>query len=185
MVFYARPRLRRWSMIWFAMFVRSAVACWFCHAVDTASLATWQSFGKLIGVATLFVFGEKRCRKKPSVVRQQPMEKFNFATAWIFASVTAEGGVDLPILIGTADSLNHAIPTVGEISRSLKALHVCGLVEIADGRIQLTDHGRTVADEGFGRRGGRFSIPDNMRKSLDAATHPTIETKTRSLIRHR
>ncbi|TWU50676.1 hypothetical protein Poly51_39690 [Rubripirellula tenax] len=105
------------------------------------------------------------------------MEKFNFATAWIFASVTAEGGVDLPMLIGTADSLNHAIPTVGEISRSLKALHICGLVEIADGRIQLTDHGRTVADDGFGRRGGRFSIPDNMRKSLDAATHPTIETK--------
>ena len=34
-----------------------------CHAADTASLATWLSFGKLFGVATLVGFGEKRCRK--------------------------------------------------------------------------------------------------------------------------
>ena len=60
------------------------------------------------------------------------MEKFNFATAWIFASVTADGGVDLPLLIGAADTLNRAIPNIGEITRSLKALHRCGLVDIAD-----------------------------------------------------
>ena len=34
-----------------------------CHAADTASLATWVLFGKLLGVATLVGFGEKRCRK--------------------------------------------------------------------------------------------------------------------------
>ena len=34
-----------------------------CHAVDTASLAAWFLFGKLFGVATLYDFGEKRCRK--------------------------------------------------------------------------------------------------------------------------
>ena len=34
-----------------------------CHAADTASLATWILFGKLFCVATLFDFGEKRCRK--------------------------------------------------------------------------------------------------------------------------
>ena len=105
------------------------------------------------------------------------MDKFNFSTGWIFASVSAEGGVDLPLLIGAADSLNHAIPTIGEITRSLKSLHACGLVDISDGRIQLTPHGRAVADDGFARRGGRFSIPDNMRKSLDAASHPTIDSE--------
>ncbi|WP_144058853.1 hypothetical protein [Rhodopirellula sp. SWK7] len=31
--------------------------------MDTASLATWFLFGKLICIATLFDFGEKRCRK--------------------------------------------------------------------------------------------------------------------------
>ena len=34
-----------------------------CHAADTASLAAWILFGKLIGVATLVGFGEKRCRE--------------------------------------------------------------------------------------------------------------------------
>ena len=34
-----------------------------CNAADTASLATWFLFGKLIAVATLVGFGEKRCRK--------------------------------------------------------------------------------------------------------------------------
>ena len=104
------------------------------------------------------------------------MEKFNFATAWIFASVATGGGVDLPLLIGHADYLNRAIPTIGELTRSLKVLHGCGLVDIADGRIYLTVHGRAVADDGFARRGGLFSIPDNMRKSLDSASHPTIHT---------
>ena len=34
-----------------------------CHAADTASLAMCFLFGKLIDVATLVGFGEKRCRK--------------------------------------------------------------------------------------------------------------------------
>ena len=106
------------------------------------------------------------------------MDKFNFNTAWIFASVTADDGADLATLVGTADSLNHAIPTFGEVTRGLKLLHACGLIHISHARIQLTSHGRTVADAGFARRGGRFSIPDNMRKSLDAASpHPGIDSE--------
>ena len=27
--FYARPRLRRWRLVWFAAFDRSVVVCWF------------------------------------------------------------------------------------------------------------------------------------------------------------
>lgn len=110
-------------------------------------------------------------------MRQRWMDKFNFNTAWIFASVIADRGVDLPRLIGAADSLNHAIPTLGEITRALKALYACGLVDINDSRVHLTPHGRAVADDGFARRGGRFSIPDNMRRSLDAASHPTIDSE--------
>jgi hypothetical protein len=34
-----------------------------CNAADTASLATWFLFGKLIASATFIGFGEKRCRK--------------------------------------------------------------------------------------------------------------------------
>ena len=34
-----------------------------CHTADTASLATWFLFDRLLGVAITFSFGEKRCRK--------------------------------------------------------------------------------------------------------------------------
>ncbi|MAP08509.1 MAG: hypothetical protein CMM00_06705 [Rhodopirellula sp.] len=104
------------------------------------------------------------------------MNKFGFTTAWIFASVTADDGADLATLLGTADSLNHAIPTFEEVTRGLKSLHACGLINIGDSLIQLTSHGRAVADAGYARRGGRFAIPDNMRKSLDAALHPEIDS---------
>ena len=50
--------LRRWSLR-----CRGLV----CHAVDTASLATWILFGKLLGVAMLVGFGEQRCRKNLSL----------------------------------------------------------------------------------------------------------------------
>ena len=46
-----------------------------CHAVDTASLATWYLFGKLFCVATLFDFGEKRCRKNLPLC--EPMANHN------------------------------------------------------------------------------------------------------------
>ncbi|MEO9933792.1 hypothetical protein [Rhodopirellula bahusiensis] len=50
-------------------------------------------------------------------------------------------------------------------------------MDIRDGRILLTSRGRTVADDGFARSGGRFSIPDSLRKSLDAANHPSVDSE--------
>ena len=41
-----------------------------CHAVETASLAASILFGKLLCVAVLFVFGEKRRRKNLSLSDQ-------------------------------------------------------------------------------------------------------------------
>ena len=43
--------------------------------MDTASLATWFLFGKLVCVATLFGFGEKRRRNKIPVRRPQLMQR--------------------------------------------------------------------------------------------------------------
>ena len=44
-----------------------------CRAADTASLATWFIFGKLINIATHVAFGEKRCRKN------LPLDDLNFS----------------------------------------------------------------------------------------------------------
>ena len=43
---------------------------------DTASLATWFLFGKLICDATLFDFGEKRCRKNLPL-HDRSLSKYN------------------------------------------------------------------------------------------------------------
>ena len=50
-------------------------------AADTASLATWFLFGKLIGVAMLVCFGEKRCRKNlPLCATSQPKPLFQMSS---------------------------------------------------------------------------------------------------------
>ena len=46
-----------------------------CHAADTASLATRFVFAKLIGVATLFAFREKRCRKNLPLCATQSLRE--------------------------------------------------------------------------------------------------------------
>ena len=55
-----------------------------CHAADTASLATWFLFGKLITVATLFDFGEKRCRKNLPLSAKAKSYESNHLFAAVF-----------------------------------------------------------------------------------------------------
>ena len=62
---------------------RGSLRCRFsvCHAADTASLATLFLFGKLIAVATLVAFGEKRCRKNlPLCGRARPCRQLKLIT---------------------------------------------------------------------------------------------------------
>ena len=55
---YARLRLVCWGLVWIVAPRTTA---------DTASLATRSPFSKLVGVATLVGFVEKRCRKNLSL----------------------------------------------------------------------------------------------------------------------
>ena len=86
--------------------------------------------------------------------------------AWIFASLAARGATTLAQLVARADMLNHAIPTVAEIRSALRVLHARGLVTVAGRAIRLTRPGRAVQASGLARRGGLFSIVENMQKAL-------------------
>jgi hypothetical protein len=105
--------------------------------------------------------------------------KFETSVAWIYASLgnqtDAPEGTDLCSLIAAADMMNHAIPTHAEIAGALDTLFRHGLVEFRNGRIYLTPHGKTVSENGFGRRGGLFSTIDNMRKALNKFDHPAAD----------
>ena len=85
------------------------------------------------------------------------MTKFSSETAWVFASLGTQEeepqGRDLCALIMAADMLNHAIPTRGEIADACSLLCRCGLVQIRDDRMLVTEAGRVIAAEGFARRG--------------------------------
>ena len=85
-----------------------------CHAADTASFATWFLFGKLFCVATLFAFGEKRCRKNlplcdlPGIYGTTPLAKRTQRICdanidWLFGAVLLGRLARLDIRIHAAD----------------------------------------------------------------------------------
>ena len=99
-------------------------------------------------------------------------DELSWADAWIFASIGGGGGrargaaAARTDLIARADMLNHAIPTDAEITGALGRLAARGLVAVRGEAIGLTALGRRVQADGLARRGGLFSIVDNMHKAL-------------------
>jgi hypothetical protein len=98
----------------------------------------------------------------------QEDEGLSWTDAWIFASLEAEGsrGTTLTTLIARADMLNHAIPTAAEIRLALRHLYAHGLVDVDGRTIRVAPPGRRIYANGLARRGGLFSIVDNMEKAL-------------------
>ena len=103
------------------------------------------------------------------------MDELSWTDAWIFASLGGGGGrarggaAARADLIARADMLNHAIPTDAEITGALGRLAARGLVAMRGEAIALTALGRRVQADGLARRGGLFSIVDNMHKALRVA----------------
>jgi hypothetical protein len=97
------------------------------------------------------------------------VDELSWTDAWIFASLAgtrARGATARANLIARADMLNHAIPTDAESTGALDRLAARGLVAVRGKTIALTALGRRVQADGLARRGGLFSIVDNMHKAL-------------------
>ena len=93
----------------------------------------------------------------------------SWSDAWIFASIAddpAGDGANLTDIVARADVLNHAIPTVRELVPAFERLFERGLIAVDGKTIRLTDYGRRVQENGRARRGGLFSIVDNMHAAL-------------------
>jgi hypothetical protein len=105
-------------------------------------------------------------------------QKFSSSHSWIFASLrgSSEAGSTLAEIVMRADMLNRAIPNLDEIVSALEKLHSHGLINIENGRTALTVHGQKVLENGLARRGGLFSIVENVGKALNspAFDHPAI-----------
>ena len=77
-----------------------------------------------------------------------------------------DNGASLDSVIGAADAMNHAIPTTGELSRSLTRLASCGVLSEDDGRFRIAETHLPLIDKANKGKGGLFSMPDKGRKWL-------------------
>lgn len=95
--------------------------------------------------------------------------EWTFNDGWILMSVfLAHGGsgAALDDLIGAADAMNHAIPTSGELSRSLTRLASCGILTESNGRFRIADIFIPLIAKAHEGRGGLFSTPDKGKRWL-------------------
>ncbi len=105
---------------------------------------------------------------------------FGRIDGWVLASIGhPERGLedaDLYYLIMVADFLNHAIPELDEIRGALRLLYRHGVVEFGDIGVRRTPHGHMVAQNCLARRGGLFSVVENMTKALNSPRikHPSV-----------
>jgi hypothetical protein len=71
-----------------------------------------------------------------------PKSEFVHSDSWIYLSIAYNqktSGVSLDELIGTADGINHAIPTIEEIEGAINRFLMYGILEINNNLFFLTD----------------------------------------------
>ncbi|MBT3032197.1 MAG: hypothetical protein KME36_13940 [Candidatus Thiodiazotropha sp. (ex Lucina pensylvanica)] len=92
------------------------------------------------------------------------MNDQEFAKTWIYSAVYIlnKGEVSLSELIGSADGLNHAIPTIEEICIALSFMEAHDLVKVSNKTIHTTAFGNELFSAAKKRRGGWYKIPDNV-----------------------
>jgi hypothetical protein len=105
--------------------------------------------------------------------------EWSFNDGWILMSVYlthGENGATLQELIGAADAMNHAIPTTGELSRSLTRLAQGGILSQAGDRLRIAESYLPLIATANQAKGGLFSMPDKGTKWLSQTTFEVIET---------
>lgn len=99
--------------------------------------------------------------------------EWTFTDGWILMSVYlthGDVGASLNELIGAADAMNHAIPTTGELSRSLTRLATCGILTEVDNRYRIAEHYLPMIAKANQGKGGLFRTPAKGQKWLSRMT---------------
>jgi hypothetical protein len=75
--------------------------------------------------------------------------RFWWSDAWLFLAVgysSEKGASSLARVIGAADAIQHAVLTWEEVDGGLFRLGKAGYVAVRDGKVGLTDQGRTILE---------------------------------------
>jgi hypothetical protein len=97
---------------------------------------------------------------------RRPAARWAWSDAWIYTAIRISDrgeGVTLSDLMTAADVVNHAYPTDAEITQAVRRLIGAGLVDVRDGRFQLTAAGASLNPR---RLGGLFGQIDSYLKEL-------------------
>ena len=108
-------------------------------------------------------------------------QKWSFTEGWVLMSayvVQRDEGATLDELIGAADVMNHAIPTSGELTRSLSRLACHGIVKVKDGRYLINPIYLHGIEKAKNSRGGLFELPNKGRRWLQSMTFDTAAAMT-------
>jgi hypothetical protein len=100
------------------------------------------------------------------------MMNWSWDQGWILAAVfmmNKDEGATLAEVIGAADMINHAIPTVSELSVALSKLSGSGVVQIRDGRYFIEAEHLASLTKAMKRKGGLFAGADKCLKWLRGA----------------
>ena len=119
---------------------------------------------------------------------QEPHE-WTFTDGWILMSVYlthGDDGASLCEVIGAADAMNHAIPTSGELSRSLTRLASRGVLHEIDGKYKIVDKYLPKISKANAGKGGLFETPQRgkawlMRTTLASNEEFTIHVADKQL----
>ena len=94
---------------------------------------------------------------------------FEWSDAWVFLSLSPYNGefkpIDLSIIIGFGDMLNHSIFLPDELRQGFRKLYSTGLVDIKGNEIRITKLGIELKSKVLG---GLFSQVDNCLKRLNS-----------------
>ncbi|GAB3922087.1 hypothetical protein GCM10011575_14590 [Microlunatus endophyticus] len=98
---------------------------------------------------------------------------WSHADAWILAATSSgRRGSTLSGLIGSADAINHDIPTRDQLASSLGALLQAGLIEHHDGRFRTTRPGKLIRKHW---RGGLFNWSATLLPQLQQLPRAGVE----------
>lgn len=89
-----------------------------------------------------------------------------------------ETGASLAELLGAADAMNHAIPTKGQLSRSLTRLASCGVLKEEGDRFRIADTHLPLITKVKDEKGGLIELPEKGKKWLiQSAFSPNDSTR--------
>lgn len=95
-------------------------------------------------------------------------KKFEHSDAWIFLCIPLEGpGTDRKNILGTADYINHAVPTEQELEGALKRGMEAGLLVSEDGRYHFSEKYRKQMKKIFNSSKNIFKVWDELEKFLE------------------